>query len=556
MSSRLARGRRRAAYTLVELAVSITAGSLLLAGMMSSMYLAGRAVNPPGPMRDIQAASEVIRDFTDAVRNAVFITARSDRMIQFSVTDMTGDGQTDVVRYEWSGTAGEPLLRTVNHGTPVVAAAGVQEFALSYGLRTKVEQFEAPRVESGEVTLSELSSGSSPADYEVLFDKAPGECFAPALPTGADVWSVTKVRLDLRANDIDNDGRFRIQFRPATAAGTPTSVVLGEVVVDESTLGSGYAAKEYDVLGVDGLSATQRLCLVLLHDAPQTAKACMARYESGSVSTPNHGLLESNNGGTSWTITTDKGLRFRVKGKYLEPAGGPHAVTRAYVAGLRVSLRTGASGETRLQSQAPLPNCPEILSAFRKTDFDGDPRLLDSDRDGAGDWSEEAGSLDPSTMSGGVWFAGQSAGTSLRTAGGIDFSGLTTAEIRCRNVTYAPTGDGASFRLHADRSGSTSAAIHAAVKRQADGSQTARVYFKPSDTAEKTVCEVTGLGAGFVDVRLVVDPTSDVVAAWVGGVWRGTATYATYATGDKPYCAVGPSDSDAEFDYVCVRVGG
>lgn len=540
----------REAYTLIELAISMAAGSLLLVGMTSSIYLAGRAVNPPGSMKDVQTASEVVRDLTDTVRNAVFITSRSDRMIQFAVADMTGDGQPDVIRYEWSGVVGDPLLRTVNFGAPVLAAGGVKEFALSYGLRTKVEQFQAPRVESGEVTLTELSTGSNPGDYDVVSTNTPGECFKPTLPAGADLWSVTKVALELRNSDLAADGQFRVQLRPATGPGTPTSEILGQVIVDESTLGSGYAWYEYP-LSVTGRAAADRLCLVLLHSAG--VKACAAGYESSNVSKPNHGLLESGDAGASWTIATSKGLHYRITGKYMQPPVN-QSVARTYVGGVRVTLRTGSAGETRLQSQASLPNCPEVLSAFRKTDFDRDPRTFDGDRDGAGDWIEEAGTLDPASVAGGIWSAGFAAGTSLRSAGTINFSALTTAEIRCRNTTYAATGDGALFRLYADRSGSTSAAIHASVRRQADGSQTARVYFKPSDAAEVNVCQVTGLGPGFVDLRIVVDPTTDAVAAWINGVWRATATYTTYATGSRPYCAIGPSGNDAEFDYVSVRV--
>lgn len=199
-------------------------------------------------------------------------------------------------------------------------------------------------------------------------------------------------------------------------------------------------------------------------------------------------------------------------------------------------------------------NTPESLAGYWKTDFDADPRAADANRDGVGDWIEQAGTLNATRVAGRVWTASAADGVTLRTNPAADFDTLTTVEVRCRCATANPAGNGAETRLCVDRSGGSGGVVVASVRLESDGTQTARVFVKPDDATDTLVCEAAGLGTGFVDLRLVVAPRADVVGVWVNGVWKATATYPTYSIGAVASCTLGPAGGDAEFDSVSVRV--
>jgi hypothetical protein len=344
-----------------------------------------------------------------------------------------------------------------------------------------------------------------------------------------------------------------VQLRPATGTGAPTSDILAETEVLESSLGN-YAWKEYAFSNLPWRTPSERLCVVVRQTANDVA--CQAKFEGGNVALPNHALVESANQGASWQVTSDKGLWFRVRGTYFTVDPTPHVVTRRYATGVRATLRTGARGDSRVVSQIPLLNTPELLMGFWKLDFDGDPRTVDVNYDGVADWSEASGSgLDNvAALSDSVWQASAASNVTLRTQGDADFTGLTTIELRCRGVSYDPAGYGAHLVANIDRDGNSHGVVRVSVRKEANGSQSARVYATTSPAAETIVAEATGLSTEMVEFRLVVDPTADVVATWINGVFQSTVPYVRSTGNSDRFFSLGPSSSDAEFDYVSIRV--
>jgi prepilin-type N-terminal cleavage/methylation domain-containing protein len=540
--------RRRSGYTLVELIVAMSISTVLVAGLASSLYIAGRASTATGPAAETLRASDVALRISDELRYAIYVTERNERAVEFAVDDINGDGQPDVVRYEWSGTAGDPLLRAFNHAAPQAVAEDVRDFQLTYRYRESNEAFEEGWQDSSEVTLAKLTGGGSTSDYQVRADQWVGQTFFPSLPPDARSWQVTAMELELRSSG-SADGETRIQLRPATGSGTPTSTVLEEVRVAEATLDSNYNWRDYAMTQVFGLSPKEGLCLVLEHVSG--SESCEVRYQSGGIALPDHGLLESSNEGASWLLTSDKGLHFEVKGKYTTPGGPPIEVTRRYLTSVRMSLRTGSDAEASIHTGIPLLNTPEVLSGFWKLDFDVDPTTADVDFDGRGDWVVRGGgSFNRSSLVGGIWHAD----AILATYPVNDFAQLTTVDLRFRNTSLG--GEGAVFRLAYDQAGASSQAVlRAHAQLQPDGTQTLTLHkMSDSETIVPLVTQ-TGLSDEFIDLRLVIDPATDRVAVWIDGASKGVYSNVPFSgSSDDRQATLMAAGSAAEFDFVSIRV--
>ena len=101
---------KRSAFTLVELVISLSIATILLAGMTSALFLATRAM--PGDARPVdQLAAETVTacDLTSELSYACNIVERGVRAITFTVADRNADGSPECIRYCWSGTSGDAL---------------------------------------------------------------------------------------------------------------------------------------------------------------------------------------------------------------------------------------------------------------------------------------------------------------------------------------------------------------------------------------------------------------------------------------------------------------
>ena len=150
----------RAGYTLIELLASLTAATVLLLGMASSVFLstsAFRASDRPAARR--VSAAEAQRQMLNDLRYARCFSERTPNAVTFTVPDRTGDGRPDTIRYAWSGMAGAPLTYSLNGSTPTNLADAVDSFALSF----RTQMLNAPVIpEEGSVlgTILFVSGGS------------------------------------------------------------------------------------------------------------------------------------------------------------------------------------------------------------------------------------------------------------------------------------------------------------------------------------------------------------------------------------------------------------
>lgn len=130
------RPSRRAAFTLVEVMISMGVVTVILGALASVMRLASTQLNAAtGGISNVNKATTLLQQITTEVAMAKTVTERTATAITFTVPDRNGDGQDETIRYSWTGSAGGALTRTYN-GADATVADNVHYFNASYFLKT------------------------------------------------------------------------------------------------------------------------------------------------------------------------------------------------------------------------------------------------------------------------------------------------------------------------------------------------------------------------------------------------------------------------------------
>ena len=167
--------------------------------------------------------------------------------------------------------------------------------------------------EQAETELMKYISSADLKDYEVKHDKWCGQYFKPTLPAEATSWRVTRVRFRALADKAPLDELTKVQLRPPTAGNLPSATVLGEVLLDESTLTGSFEWREVIFANVSGLSPSEGLCLVFETDSPDGS--CRIEYQDAHVVLPDAGFVEYSG---SWQLDANQALQFYVYGTVSE----------------------------------------------------------------------------------------------------------------------------------------------------------------------------------------------------------------------------------------------
>lgn len=131
MKSLIHAHRTNRAFTILELMVAVIASSFLLVGLGSVMYIARQVAYSPTAASRRSRTADIINQISDELRYATVITQQTSQVLEFVVADRNNDGTAEKIRYEWSGTAGDSLRKTVNGGTPVDVLTSVYAFAVT-----------------------------------------------------------------------------------------------------------------------------------------------------------------------------------------------------------------------------------------------------------------------------------------------------------------------------------------------------------------------------------------------------------------------------------------
>jgi hypothetical protein len=544
----VSRTPHRSGHTLMEVLAAVISSTVLMAGLGSVMLVARQiAFTPAAPTNRLDAA-EVVNELATDLRCAILVMEEPSRMLDFVVADRDGDGAAERIRYEWSGTTGDPLTRSLNGGPPAVVLNSVHEFYVAPTIQTTTLSLPTTTT-SSEVFLAGNTNAQSGTDRDVTLLQHAAQrinpaAFSAAAPANALAWNATRIEAIAR-NRGATTGTLLVQIRSAgDPYDGPTAHVLGQVGIPEASLTSGYGWNTAIFSGGPQHFALHRRYAIAFAGLSGSGHDAQLFVNDGSAG----GVLQSDDGGGTWQYMSSRQMYYRLYGTFTVP-GPTYEADRQTLSHISLRLQRGAESHARVDAAVPLANRPELLAGYWRTDFDGDPTAQDANGDGAADWAQAGGgTLDMDELSSGIW----TAGAALESRPLNDFSGITVVEARCRNTSIG--GNGAVVRINADWQGGLHAPLYFTLQLQADGTQTLSLYGKPSDASSVLLYSRPSLSNDFVRVRMTVVPEHDVVNLAINDEDLGTFTYPTYApAANDRFATVYADTSAAQFDYVELR---
>jgi len=123
-------------YTLIELVVSMIGASVLAIGLASSLVVATQSLSlGEGDLNDSRTAHRALAQLHRDVQSALSMSELTATSVTMTVPDRDGDSVPEVIRYAWSGVAGEPLTKEYNGQTATNVAENVQAFSMAWATR-------------------------------------------------------------------------------------------------------------------------------------------------------------------------------------------------------------------------------------------------------------------------------------------------------------------------------------------------------------------------------------------------------------------------------------
>ena len=346
--------RPRAAFTLLELTVSLSITSILLVAVGSAIVLAAKAIpNAQDQTNVFLTSGKATDDLVSELQFALGFTQRTANTVEFTVADRDGDTVDETIRYEWSGTAGDPLTRQYNGGPVVPIIDQVQDLAFLYDWHV-VSELVPTEVESPEVELARYSSASNPTAFAVTKLNWIGQYFAPTgLPAPATSWKVTRVVFQAKKSGIAiDDGVTMVQLRTADASNFPSGLILEQVPLAETSLTAGWTWENINFSNVEGIDPADGLCLVF--EWISGVGSADILYDPGAV-----GRVKTSDGGANWTSPPDAMLYY-VYGTSMSP-GPMDTIYHNYLTGIRITIDTGTDASTQLETGVALLRVQEMV---------------------------------------------------------------------------------------------------------------------------------------------------------------------------------------------------
>ncbi|MDB5385550.1 MAG: hypothetical protein JWM11_1196 [Planctomycetaceae bacterium] len=529
---------RRGGSTLLELLLAVSIAGVVAAGIQSSIFVAMKSLpSSTGIAQSSIQSGRTIDQIATELESAIYITEHTATTLGFTLPDRTGDGIPERVRYAWTGVAGGPLTRQYNGGTVVTLAPSANLFTLTPNYTTVSETYTGLAGEDAvESLLIDYSTGTSTSNKNVTSSTSMGQYFTMTLPANAYAWRPTRVQF--MAKKSSSNAVTQVQMRPASGSMTPTSTILEQYTLADTSLTSSYAFQSFSFTTLSPIAPGGGICLVLARQSGTTSMVAQDNSGAGELS-----------GLSSWSYSSSKALNCQLFGK-LSRSGIPNSYNSNYLTSMGIALRISPTASV-LQTTGAALNHPELLSGKWELKFDQTPTTVDMNGDATADWVVHGGgTFNANSLVNGIW---TTSGTLLDTAPGNDFAKTTIVDLRLQNTTTG--GNGATFAINALRSGTTCAPILAYLKLQADGTQTLTVSKKTNDSTTQTLVNVTGLPGSAVDLHLIIDPIAAAVCIKANGVERGTFAVTRFNSSDASRTVtIGASGSTARFSYASIRV--
>ena len=535
----------RRAFTLIELTVSLAVTSILLVAIGSAMVLASRAVpNGKGATGAVLDAGDSLARLTSDLQHARYVAERRPHAITFTVADRDDDGSPERIRYAWSGNEGDPLTRRYNEQPAIEVVTDVRQFRLQYHTATQTAEYPGPPRESTEQLLGYTTSllGLGTDRAEISSEQRIAQTVTPDLPADAIGWRPTRVKF--RAGAVGTlDGEFRVQLRPAGVSRVPESRVLEQTLVSETLFSAlGLTWEQAGFSNAPTIKAGAPTALVFEHQAGSGVVGHIEYYEDTRA-----GGMSFGDENDEWDVGEDDRLRYYLYGNVIE-RGATRQQQRTRLSAVEVTLDNAGASDDAMNTRVALLNAPEVLAGYWRADFAHDPTRLDVNADQQADWRASSG-FEASALVDGVWHVD-------RSIYGQPLGALTRPhELRLRFRYAGDDGGGAVTWLYMDRADGEVGSLAPFLQRRSDGTQTLTMYTQSDAHGTEVLTSIHGLPAGFVDLRLWVEPASELVNVRVNGVDRGTFHYKRRdAAAGNGVLALYGWGSYARYDYAELNV--
>jgi hypothetical protein len=359
--------------TLAELAVSIAVAGLLAGTIVSSILIASHAL--PQRSAGTNAVSDdaaLLQELAADLTEAISFTERSAKAVEFTVPDRTGDASPDVLRYAWSGTAGDPLTRQLNGGVASPLAPAVQTFSLTY-LVEKVEvRQRQSTTHTSDLTLLAAFSGwtgiiPTTSSFPVRSSSWAAEYFEPAIPEGALEMTISQVSLYMQKKAGDPPGQLWVEiYAPGggSARILPSGAPLGSSArVSNATLGGGFSWINFPF--TDLRIPRPRGGYVLVVKTTTSGVAGRAYYlQAGSAPADSTIMLWTTDSGATWNPLESSmnqfDMFFQVHGTYTTRSVNETNRSLYFLRGVNATLRSDARAPVTARTTARLLNSPEV----------------------------------------------------------------------------------------------------------------------------------------------------------------------------------------------------
>lgn len=361
-------GRVRRGYSLMELTVSAAAASMLVAGIGSTVYVASQATqDSSGETAPVVSGSLTIEQLTSDLQYATNFTERSATAVEFTVADRNGDAAAETIRYEWSGTPGEPVLRSFNGGAPQIVADDVHNFDLDYRIQTVSEvTTSSGSTESAEILLASFTgwSGVTPSELSRPLSSTywVTEYFEPTWPAGAEQLNITRVRMLLAKSADPADYSVGIYGASGGSGPEPEASPIGtEQTVSGAGLTTAYEWQEITFNDVTLSDPSAGYNLVV----KGAGYGANVRYYMGSTAPADSTVfLYSSNSGGYWSpgasLRSYYDAPFYVYGTYTSSTPSETTTDRYFIRSVGIGLQVGGDADGRIESGSEVLNAPEV----------------------------------------------------------------------------------------------------------------------------------------------------------------------------------------------------
>lgn len=360
-------------HTLVELVMSLAVVALLMGSLASAMVLASRALPADAsaeaaPVAAYHAAEELAGELYCAQSFSLLTSSG----IEFTVADRNNDSLPETIRYEWSGTPGDPLTRRYNGGAPLTVAHNVHQLAFAHAKRQKTaETTQIVRNVGPEAIVAFFDgwSGVTATTQEKPVDLTNwvSQYFTlvtPSPDTKEIVFTRAYARmrrgltiplLGLTADMRRSQGGG--SFLPASSALVTSAVVSAGSLPTTAN----WIKFTFPGTAVTDLSRSD-YCLVL--KGGEITPVYAENFYANSAPNNNMVFHWSSTAGVSWSPASKdinkQDLRFMLYGSWVTESSTPVVTTWEYLTGVRIYLQVGDRPDLRVDLDVPILNEPEV----------------------------------------------------------------------------------------------------------------------------------------------------------------------------------------------------